>query len=79
MMTKRVKNIAKNTKTDLTKNYQIVNSKATNQKYRICFEKCTFMKMEVFNNSAYEKSESNLVQEKSVDFKDLKNFWESKN
>ena len=32
-----------------------------------------------FNNSAYEKSESDLVQEKNVDFKDLKNFWESKN
>ena len=78
-MTKRVKNIAENTKKNLVKIYWTVNSKATNQKYRICFEKCTFMKMEVFNNSAYEKSESDLVQEKSVDFKDLKNFWESKN
>ena len=47
MMTKRVKNIAMITKTYLAKDYQIVNSKATNPKYRVCFEKCILMQMEV--------------------------------
>ena len=34
-------------KDGLVKNYQIVNSKATNPKYRICFEKCKLIQMEV--------------------------------
>ena len=46
-MTKLVKNIVENTKENLAKNYQIVNSKATYPKYRICFEKCVLMQMEV--------------------------------
>ena len=46
-MTKSVKNIGKFTKRDLTKNYQIVSSKATNPKYRICFKKCKLIQMEV--------------------------------
>ena len=47
MMTKSVKNIAKDTKENLTKNYQIANSKARNPKFRTWSDKFTLMQMEL--------------------------------
>ena len=62
MMTIGVINIAKNTKEILTKNFQIVNSKKTNQKFRTWSKKYKLMLMEVWLKSNLridEESETN--------------------
>ena len=61
-MTKSVKNIAKDTKRDLVKNSQIVNSKETNPKFKTWSEKYKLMLMEVWLKSNLridEESETN--------------------
>ena len=51
IMTKCVTNIAKNTEKSLVKNCQIVNSKATNPKFRTWSKKYTLMQLELRLNS----------------------------
>ena len=68
MTIKSVKYIAKNTKTHLTKNSQIVNSKETNQKFKNWFERFILIKMVLqlkFNLTTKQMMKKGKVKTKS--------------
>ena len=65
-MTKSVKIIAENTKDILTKSYQIVNSKATNQKSRTWLEKFTLVRWKCEWSPIWKKQKSADKNEKKL-------------